>query len=261
MAPWRQAAVLALASFKAGQGTLQRKKNVATVAEKKAQHTRCAQLRIRRRLARARKTHRLQESEEAKHDGHATQAATETATMAGAEAKEIVPTVPVVCVSPVATPPLPCPSREAEAAVVQPESNNEKEKKEEAKEEEGKEELAKMPGPQKATSSVVEVPLPSREGVEAEKDEKRKKKKKKKSPSKTVEMREPAGMSWDLSKLTGRELLDNLDTCVAEGQAVPSDINAPQWRLKLSRLDEFELDAVVQPKRRSGRLHPNQTAV
>jgi hypothetical protein len=263
MEQWRQATRLALLSFKAGQGTLQRKKDVATVAKKKEQHTRCAQLRIRRKLARTREPHRLQEREEAKHDGHATQAATKAATMAGAEAKKIVPTV--VCVSAVATLPSPPSPQRAGAEVVQPESNNE-EKKKEVKEEEGKAELTMMPGQQKATSSMVGVPLSLHEAeiaqTESEKDDekKKKKRKKKKTPSKTAERREH-GISWDLTKLTGRELLDNFDRCVAEGLAVPPGIDERKWRRELSQLPDYLLHSVIQPKRRSGRLHPNQTAV
>jgi hypothetical protein len=207
MEQWRQATMLALLSFKAGQGTLQRKKDVATVAKKKEQHTRCAQLRIRRKLARTREPHRLQEREEAKHDGHATQAATKAATMAGAEAKEIVP---AVCVSAVVTPPSPPSPERARAEVVQPESNNE-EKKKEVKE--GKAELTMMPGQQKATSPVVGVPLSLHEAeivTESEKDDEKKKKKKKKktkkTPSKTAERREA-----DSGQKTCRQMLADID--------------------------------------------------
>jgi hypothetical protein len=206
--------MFALASFKAGQGTLQRKKDVATVAKKKEQHTRCAQLRIRRKLARTREPHRLKEREEAKHDGHATQAATKkAATMAGAEAKEFVPTVTAVRekASPLTTPPSSSPTEEEGAEVVQSESNNEEKK------EAGKAELTKMPGPQKATSSVV--PLPSQDEVVDEKEEeqrkkKKKKKKKKKTPSKTAERREVESghhRAIFLENSTCRQILADVD--------------------------------------------------
>jgi hypothetical protein len=243
MEQWRQATMLALLSFKAGQGTLQRKKDVATVAKKKEQHTRCAQLRIRRKLARTREPHRLQEREEAKHDGHATQAATKAATMAGAEAKEFVPTVTVVC-DPVATPPSPPSPERAGAEVVQPESNNE-EKKKEVKEEEGKAELTMMPGQQKATSSMVGVPLSLHEAeiaqTESEKDDetkkKKKKKKKKKSPSKTAEGRDADPNS---KRPTCRQIITRFERARADGEAISNDM--------LAVLDFLQQETVRQPE-------------